>query len=91
MKSIRILERRNLGDYSHREIEITESIEDTASIDDAVHTLNRKIHWHLAKPEREAEYAKQQKLLASDDEKVKSYAERFVERYEAQLKEIEGV
>lgn len=97
MKTIRYMERANLGNFSHREIEITEGVEDE-SIDATLNTLGRKVRWHLAKPEREADYAKHQLTIArggdgaTDEDKAKSltFAKKFVAKFDEALKEIEG-
>lgn len=99
MKTLRYMERANLGNYSHREIEVTEAVEDDA-IDEAIVTVGHKVRWHLGQPERqkqEAIYLKYKDALKRlpDDptqEQIDKWAKivAFVVEYEKDKAEIEG-
>ena len=88
--TITITERVNLGDYQHRECCLNVTVNETESEMDACLRAVKLASWTVHFPEREAEYNKQKGLLTSEDEKVKTYAEKYVARFEALRAEIEG-
>lgn len=93
MTTIRVLERKNLGDYQHRECEITTVIEDGANEAEAINSLIRRVRWHLGKPEAEHQYNTYKKLISTDDEPPEDLlikATNFIAKYETALAEIEG-
>lgn len=83
-------QKKNLGDYQSRDLEIVGIVEENESDADAINGIAAMVDYYLNKPERLAEYNKQKGLLESEDEKVKTYAERYVARFEAVKAEIEG-
>jgi len=83
-------QKKNLGDYQSRDLEIVGIVEENESDADAINGIAKMVDYYLNKPERLAEYNKQKALLTSEDEKVKGYAEKFVARFEALQAEIEG-
>lgn len=83
-------QKKNLGDYQSRDVEIVGIVEENESDADAINGIAKLVDYWLNKPERLAEYNKQKALLTSEDEKVKGYAEKFVSRFEALQAEIEG-
>jgi hypothetical protein len=84
-------QKKNLGDYQSRDLEIVGIVDENESDADAINGIAAMVDYYLNKPERLAEYNKQKGLLASEDEKVKTYAEKYVARFEAVKAEIEGV
>ena len=88
---IRFAQKKNLGDYQSREIELTACVEENDDASAAINRVSNTVDWHLNKPEREVEYLKQLKLVASDDEKTRNYAQKYVERFEEARLEVEGV
>lgn len=83
-------QKKNLGDYQSRDLEIVGIVEENESDADAINGIAAMVDYYLNKPERLAEYNKQKALLTSEDEKIKSYAEKYVARFEAVKAEIEG-
>ena len=83
-------QKKNLGDYQSRDLEIVGIVEENESDADAINGIAAMVVYYLNKPERQAEYNKQKALLTSEDEKIKSYAEKYVARFEAVKAEIEG-
>lgn len=83
-------QKKNLGDYQSRDLEIVGIVEENESDADAINGIAAMVDYYLNKPERQAEYNKQKALLTSEDEKIKSYAEKYVARFEAVKAEIEG-
>ena len=91
--TIRLMERKNLGDYSHRELEITATVEDNESEADAINKLAKQVRWFLNKRENEIEYNHQKALISGENEPPEDVllkADRIIKRYEAALAEIEG-
>ena len=84
-------QKKNLGDYQSRDLEIVGIIDENESDADAINGIAAMVDYYLNKPERLAEYNKQKGLLTSEDEKVKTYAEKYVARFEEVKAEIEGV
>lgn len=85
-----INERKNLGDYQHRECTLNIAVDETESEVAACVRGAKLASWAVNFPERETEYNKQKGLLTSEDEKVKTYAEKYVARFEALQQEVEG-
>lgn len=83
-------QKKNLGDYQSRDLEIVGIVEENESDADAINGIAAMVDYYLNKPERLAEYNKQKGLLESEDEKVKTCAERYVARFDAVKAEIEG-
>jgi hypothetical protein len=83
-------QKKNLGDYQSRDLEIVGIVEENESDADAINGIAKMVDYYLNKPERLAEYNKQKALLTSEDDKIKSYAEKFVARFEELQAEIEG-
>ena len=92
MTTVRILERKNLGDYQHRECEITTVIEGGANEAEAINSLIRRVRWHLGKPEAEKQYNKYKHLVSTESEPAEFHkAMNYIDKYETALAEIEGV
>ncbi len=83
-------QKKNLGDYQSRDLEIVGIVEENESDADAINGIAKMVDYYLNKPERLAEYNKQKALLTSENDKIKSYAEKFVARFEELQAEIEG-
>lgn len=82
LTSITITERKNLGDYQHREAVLTGLIEESESELDAIDRITKLTSWAVHYPERALEYEKQKGLLNSTDEKVKDFATKYVAKFE---------
>ena len=94
MTAIKLMERKNLGDYQHRELEIQATIEEGESEATALNRLAKQVRWYLNKRENEIEYNRQRKLIEGENEPPEDVllkATNFINRYEVELKEIEGV
>ena len=88
---LKLSERKNLGDYQHRELTITTVLDDNESESDAVNSLLRKVIWYVNKPEKAKANAHNKAIVeANQDAEAVAKGQSAVERYEAQLKEIEG-
>jgi hypothetical protein len=88
---LKLSERKNLGDYQHRELTITTVLDDNESESDAVNSLLRKVIWYVNKPEKAKTNAHNKAIVeANQDAEAVAKAKSAIERYEAQLKEIEG-
>jgi len=79
---LKLLQRKNLGDYQHVELSVTAIVEDEETATTAIDKLRKLVKWHLNADEYEAKYAK---LAAqpetTDNEKawMVAYAERQYE------------
>ncbi len=89
--SITYEQKKNLQNYESRTITLTSIVDENESDADAINGIAAMVDYYLNKPERLAEYNKQKGLLTSEDEKVKTYAEKYVARFEEVKAEIEGV
>ena len=49
MTAIKLMERKNLGDYQHRELEIQATIEEGESEATALNRLAKQVRWYLNK------------------------------------------
>lgn len=87
-------QKKNLGDYQSRDLEIVGIVEENESDADAINGIAKMVDWFLNKPEREVEYNKWVKALGMTkcelDEKQINHAQKFVARFEALQAEIEG-
>ena len=88
--TIKILERKNLGDYQHRECELTATIDEGENESEAIKRTTALVSWHLNLPERQREYQTQKALLTSEDATVKAKAQAFCERFETLQQQLEG-
>jgi len=90
--NIKVLERKNLGGFSHREIELSGVIDDGESESAAIKRLSQFVSWHLNLPERSAEYDRQKKILAdeSSDDKAKAKATLYIAKFEEAQAEVES-
>ncbi len=92
LTNIKILERKNLGDYQHRDVELSAVVGEDESDSDAVARVIRLVTWHVHAPERKAEYAKATATLADENanEAAKAKATRYIARYDEAKAEVEG-
>lgn len=90
--NIKILERKNTGDYQFRELELTGVVGEDESDSDAIQRLSQFVSWHLNLPERIAEYNKQKKVLENEDAdaKAKAHATLYIAKFEAAKAEVDG-
>ena len=88
--TIKIMERKNLGDYQHRECELTATIDEGENESEAIKRTAALVSWHLNLPERQREYQTQKALLTSEDATVKAKAEKYVAHFDKAKAEVEG-
>ena len=73
---------KSLGNYESRALALTGVVDETENDTQAIEKMQKMVEWHLHLPERQIEYDKQKALLNSEDEKVRTYAERYVTKFE---------
>lgn len=88
--SITYEQKKNLQNYESRTVCLSAIVDENETDADAINGIAKMVDYYLNLPERQIEYNKQKALLTSEDEKVKTYAEKYVARFEVVKAEIEG-
>ena len=88
--SITYEQKKNLQNYESRTVSLSAIVDENETDADAINGIAKMVDYYLNLPERQIEYNKQKGLLTSEDEKVKTYAEKYVARFDALKAEIEG-
>lgn len=89
--AVKILERKNLGDYSHRECELTATIDEGDDPNAVITATVAKASWYVQLPELESKYRKAKADLESEDAEVVARAKANIVRFEARKKYVESL